>query len=489
MNTAVDHFSRPDPGRVPPHNFDAEQALLGAIMTNNLAYSRVSDFLKAEHFANQEHAEIFNACGLLIEKGKIANPLTLKTHFENLSNLNAVGGVQYLARLAASATTIINAADYGRIVFETCMRRCLITLGEDTVNDAYDNSDPDETARDVMERFDQRLTSLMTEGTTGGGLVPVGTGLDGAIDWVEQAYKSQGKLTGVPTGLSDLDAKIGGLRAENLIILGARPSMGKSTVAITIARNAALAMVGGNIPPTAGKGVSFFSQEMSKEELSTVLMASTTGISADRQLNGRINEPEMARLVQASRSLRALPIHIDDTASLTVAAIRARCRQRKRRGELGLVIIDYLQLIKPEGRRPSGNRVEDVSQITRDLKGLAKELKVPVIALSQLSREVEKREDKRPMLADLRESGSIEQDADGVWFLYRPSYYLERAEPGPEAKPDAREAWERRMAEAHNVCEIIIPKFRMGSTGTVKVFYDHTKSQVGNLTRDQNSSF
>ena len=472
----------PEPIRIPPYNTDAEQALLGAILINNAAYFRVSEFLQAEHFGNAVHGRIFTAIAKVIETGQRADPVTLKGLFDQDTALTTIGGSQYLARLATTAVTIINAEDYGRIIYDLYQRRELITLGEEVVNDAF-RQDLDDPAREQIERAEKRLFDLATVGQLEGGFRAFGAALTNAISNAEAAFKRSGKTVGVATGFFDLDQKLGGLHPSDLVILAGRTAMGKTALATNIAFNAAKAYKTTRAPdgrPIAEDGavVGFFSLEMSAEQLATRILAEETGVSSDRIRRGDISHGDFDKFVRASQLLAGMRLFIDDTPALTISALRTRSRRLMRQQGLGLVIVDYLQLLRPSSQvRVIENRVQEVSDITRGLKALAKELNVPVLALSQLSRAVELREDKRPMLADLRESGSIEQDADVVMFIFREEYYKSREPPRGSDEPDEKfnkryEDWQEEFRKVHGIGEIIIAKQRHGPIGTVKLRFD-----------------
>ncbi len=483
------------PQRIPPHNYEAEMALLGAILANNLVFDKVNEFLRPEHFADQLHGRIYEAAGKLIERGQIANVLTLKNLFDQDPALVDHGGAQYLARLANSVVTIINAEDYGRAVHDLHLRRQLIELGEQMVNSAHTH-DLDLTAVQQIETAEQQLYNLAESGDTEGGLKPVTQALTGAIKMAEAAVLREGHVTGVTTGLIDLDKKLGGLQPSDLVILAARPSMGKTSLATNIAFSAAQAYEEvrdpmGGVKVINGAKVAFFSLEMSAEQLAMRILAERTEISSDRIRRGEISrDDDFSRLVAAAQELQRLPLFIDDTPGLTVPAMRTRARRLKRRHGLQLIVVDYIQLMRsPAGLRIE-NRVQEVSEITRGLKGIAKELDVPVLALSQLSRAVEQREDKRPQLADLRESGSIEQDADVVMFIFREQYYHERGEPkqredeSNEKFAERHARWVERGERIHNVAEVNIAKQRHGPIGTVELFFDGMVTKFANLVRD-----
>ncbi|MEA2756341.1 MAG: replicative helicase [Aliidongia sp.] len=469
--------------RAAPHNTEAEQALLGAILVNNATYHRVSEFLLPDHFYNPAHQRIYAAAVKLIERGQIADPATLKGYFEQDEALTDIGGAQYLGRLAASVVTIINAGDYGRTIYDCYLRRQLIEIGTETVNDAYEH-DIDLEARQLMEVAEKKLFDLATRGNADGGFQPFVQALRNAALQAEQAYKRSGKTSGVSTGFTDVDSLLGGLHPSDLVIIAGRPSMGKTALATNIAFNAAKAYRTGRGPTGEviaedGAVVGFYSLEMSAEQLATRVLAEESGVSGDKIRRGEVAREEFDAFIQASMKLESVPLYIDDTPALTISAVRTRARRLKRQHGLHLIIVDYLQLLqgtpKPGGEQ---NRVQEISEITRGLKALAKELDVPVIALSQLSRAVEQREDKRPMLSDLRESGSIEQDADVVMFVFREEYYLGRAEPGrrPEESEDKfnqRHAeWWERLQQVSGTGEVIIAKQRHGPIGKVTLKFD-----------------
>ncbi|MGE0212214.1 MAG: replicative DNA helicase [Parvibaculaceae bacterium] len=472
--------------RSPPHNLEAEQALLGAILINNEACDRVSGFLTPEHFFEGVHARIFDAASTLIRAGKLASPVTLKTFFERDATLNEIGGPAYLARLAASAATIINAEEYGRLVYELALRRRLIGIGTDVVNEAYDTV-PEQTPRELIERAEQSLYEIAETGKYGQGFQLFGAALTEAIDMANAAYQRDGGLSGIATGLIDLDQKMGGLQKSDLIILAGRPAMGKSALATNIAYHIARNYRAehnsdGTVTVLDGGVVALFSLEMSAEQLATRIISEQSEIPSELIRRGRITDEQFNSLVEVSRDLQSLPLYIDDTGGLTIAQVAARARRLKRQRGLGLLIVDYLQLLGGSSRRAAEGRVQEVSEITTGLKALAKELNVPVVALSQLSRQVENRDDKRPQLADLRESGSIEQDADVVMFIYREDYYLARKEPRPGSSEHLD--WQQEMDKVNGIAEIIIGKQRHGPTGTVKLQFEASLTKFQNLVRD-----
>ena len=468
-----------------PVNIEAEKALLGAIFVDNRAYEKVSEFLRPAHFAIPEHGRIFEACGKLIDKGQIANPVTLKGFFDSDEGLAGIGGAAYLVDLAASAVLIINAAEYGRIVYDLHLKRELIGLGEGVVNRAF-AGDVDESATDQIEQAEQMLYDLASTGEHEVGFRPFTDSVKSAIDMAKAAHRREGGLAGVATGFSGLDKLLGGLHRSDLVVLAGRPAMGKTALATNIAYNAAYDRQKSESGED-GAVVGFFSLEMSAEQLASRILSEQTEISSDRMRKGELSNDEFTKLVMASQTLHQIPVYIDDTPALTVSALRTRARRLKRVHGLGLIVVDYLQLIG--AGRHHDSRVQEVSEITRGLKTLAKELDVPVLALSQLSRAVEQRENKRPLLSDMRESGSIEQDADVVMFIFREEYYLERDKPvqrGDEADDrfmDRLDKWERRMDAARGTAEINVSKQRHGPTGDIDLMFDGMYTRFGNLDR------
>ena len=471
--------------RTAPHNIEAEQALLGAVLVNNEACDRVSAFLKPEHFFDPLHARLYEAAAALIRAGRPASPVTLKTYFDNDEALAEIGGAPYLARLAASATTIINAEDYGRTIYDLATRRALIGIGEELVNDAYEtlvDSDP----KDNIERTEQALYDLAENGKYGQGFQNFGDALTQAVDMAAKAYERDGGLSGISCGLQDIDDKMGGLQSSDLIVLAGRPAMGKTALATNLAFHVARAYKSkhtsdGSVEIENGGGVAFFSLEMSSEQLATRIVSEQAGISSEKIRRGLINEAEFHKLVQVSQELQSLPLYIDDTGGITVAQLAARARRLKRREGVGLIVVDYLQLLAGSAKTSSQGRVQEVTEITTKLKALAKELNCPIIALSQLSRQVEARDDKRPHLADLRESGSIEQDADVVLFIYREEYYLQKSQPRENTAEFFE--WQENMEKITGLAEVIIAKQRHGPTGTIRLQFQAEFTRFQNYAR------
>ncbi|MDI3471248.1 MAG: Replicative DNA helicase (DnaB) [Pseudolabrys sp.] len=473
--------------RSAPHNIEAEQALLGAILVNNEAFYRVSDFLEPQHFYEPIHQKIYEVTRDLIRAGKVATPITLKTFLDANADLGGITVTQYLARLAAEATTIINAEDYGRTIYDLFTRRQLILVGEDMVNHAYD-APVDFAPRAQIEEAERRLYELAETGRYDGGFQRFANSLTTAIDMAAKAYQRDGKLSGLATGLDDLDRIMGGLQPSDLIILAGRPGMGKSALATNIAYNIAKSWRGevrpdGHTVTANGGIVGFFSLEMSAEQLATRIIAEQTGIPSSHIRRGGITEADFEILKDCSIELQNLPFYLDETGGLSIAQLAARARRLKRQRGLDLLVIDYVQLLQGSTRRSSENRVQEITEITTKLKALAKELNVPILALSQLSRQVESRDDKRPQLADLRESGSIEQDADVVMFVYREEYYHAMRKP-LESNREKFAEWLAEADKVHGKAEVIIGKQRHGPTGTVELQFEGSVTRFSSLAKD-----
>ena len=503
MNT-FESVPRPDSGllglsqRLPPSNLQAEQSLLGALLANNKAYERVSEFLADEHFADAVHGRIFKAIQRRIEAGQLADAVTLRAEFEHSGALDEVGGPAYLAQLLSAMVGVINAGEYGRVIHDAYLRRQLIDLGEVVVNRAF-GSDSDLDAKQQLESAEQALFDLATQGSVEGGFVTFDRALTDAVIAAERAFSRGAGISGLPSGLRDLDKRMGGLHPSDLLIVAGRPGMGKTALATKIAFGAAkhlLREAREQDPSATAKGaVAIFSLEMSAEQLATRLLSEESRISGDRIRRGEIGQRDFDRFVEVSRELSSLPLHIDDTPAITISALRTRCRRLKRTRGLDLVVVDYLQLMRPAAGTKPESRVLEISMITQGLKAIAKELSVPVIALSQLSRAVEQREDKRPQLSDLRESGSIEQDADCVMFVYRDEYYVQAQQPkiaafeNEEKFQDAHTRWQEKMEQVHNKADLIIAKQRHGPTGTIPLFFEAEFTRFGDLDTQHDGGY
>jgi replicative DNA helicase len=469
--------------RAAPHNIEAEQALLGAVLVNNEAFYRVSDFLKPEHFFEPIHAKIYELASSLIRAGKIASPITLKTFLPPDIDIGGLNASQYLARLAAEATTVINAEDYGRTIFDLATRRSLIIIGEEMVNVAYD-APVDLAPSEQIEDAERRLYEIAETGRYDGGFRAFATALTTAVDMAARAYQRDGKLSGLATGLADIDRMMGGLQQSDLVILAGRPGMGKTALATNMAYNIAKAWRGevrpdGRTESVNGGIVGFFSLEMSAEQLATRIISEQTEIPSYRIRRGEIDPADFDRIAQMAREMETIPLYIDETGGISIAQLTARARRLKRQRGLDLLVIDYIQLLSGSSRRAQEGRVQEVTEITTGLKALAKELNVPILALSQLSRQVESRDDKRPQLSDLRESGSIEQDADVVMFVFREEYYLKNKEP--RAGSEEHFKWMTEMEQVHGKAELIIGKQRHGPTGSVQLHFEANVTRFSDL--------
>ena len=460
--------------QVLPQNVEAEAALLGALMVDNRLVEDVQLKLKAHHFFEPLHGRIYDAILKLTDSNRVANPVTLRPLFESDENIKEVGGVAYLAQLTGSGAAVIGARDFAGQIYDLALLRALIGVGRDLVEGALDTSE-DVAPLAQIERAETELYKVAEEGGAEGRAKSFSEATKDALEMAERALNSGGHLSGFTTGLESLNAKIGGLHKSDLIIVAGRPGMGKSALGTNIAFAAAQRFVrdaedGIEPEKSAGAPVALFSLEMSADQLATRILAEESGISSENLRMGKISQQEFRQLARAAAELQSLPLYIDDTPGLTIAALRTRARRLKRQKGIGLIVIDYLQLLQGSGKNSNDNRVQEISEISRGMKQLAKELNVPVIGLSQLSRAVEQREDKRPQLSDLRESGSIEQDADIVLFIYREDYYLAAKQPADD-HPDAA-AWREEMERAYGKAEVIVAKQRHGATGKVRLKFD-----------------
>ena len=490
MNVAAFALSgapAPEPFATAPHNLDAEQALLGAILFDNAAYERLSDRLQARHFHEPFHQRLFAAMEEHIRKGQLAEPIMLMERFRRDPAFEDLGGLRYLADMVDRAPPAANAADYARIVYDLALRREVLRISGDMAKNAVEDAETE--AREQIEQAEQQLYSLAESGASSTGFQTFADALQGAVEMTAEAFSRDGGLAGISTGLIDLDQKLGGLHKSDLLILAGRPSMGKTALATNIAFHVARNYAwepqpDGSRKTVNGGVVAFYSLEMSAEQLAMRLLADVSGVSSDRLRKGEIDAHEFARVRDAALEIQESPFYIDATGGLSISKLTARARRLKRSVGLDLIVVDYLQLVTTggDGSRGIENRVQEVSQITMGLKSLAKELAVPVLALSQLSRQVESRDDKRPQLSDLRESGSIEQDADCVMFVFREAYYKGRAEPR-EGTPEHLE-WQEEMDRIRHVAEVIIGKQRHGPIGTVKLSFNDDTVRFGNLARE-----
>jgi replicative DNA helicase len=462
-------------------NIEAEQSVLGTIILNNEYLNRVIEFLLPEHFYEPAHQKIFAQIIHNVEKVNIvANQITLKQFFEQEDNIKAIGGAQYLSVLLAGAQTIIDIADYGRLIYDLGLKRKLVMIGEDIVN-LVNGGDENIGAQEQIESAEASLFALSEHG--GGGksdFKNISFSLKETLDKTLLARQRDSHVSGVSTGLLDLDKILSGMQQSDLIILAGRPSMGKTALGINIAVNACKFLNQDIEDKKLQKAVGFFSLEMSSAQLASRILSMECSINATKFRTGQLSENEWEVIATRSAEIAKLPFFIDDTPALSISAIRSRARRMMRKNNLALLVIDYLQLIRGVSKRSGENRVQEVSEITQGLKAIAKEFNIPVMALSQLSRAVEQREDKRPQLSDLRESGSIEQDADVVAFIYRDSYYKERLRP-PETEADKFQRWKTEMQEIAHKSEVIIAKQRNGPVGSVDLFFDAEFTRFGNL--------
>ena len=459
--------------REAPMNIGAEQALLGAIISNNLALEKVENFLEPEHFSSKINGLIFKTLKKLISNDQIADLNTLKVFLENDPDFISNGGISYLLKISENSISIINSKQYGELIYDLFIRRKLIDVGTDLINGSYDDYE-DQNSNIIIEKTESDLYNLTNDGDSKKGPKQFDDILSLTIDYAEKAYKKSDEVVGLKTGLNDFDKKIGGLHKSDLIIIAGRPSMGKTAFATNIASNICNKKI--NNKKT---NVLFFSLEMSSEQLATRILSEISQISSEGIRTGNLSKTDFEKIIKASEKLKELSLFIDDSPALTISSIRTRSRRLKRKHELDLIIIDYLQLINGESKNLNDNRVKEISDITRGLKAIAKELNIPVVALSQLSRKVEEREEKRPQLADLRESGSIEQDADLVVFLYREEYYLARTEP-PEGT-EKHVMWTSKMEKVHNIAEAIVAKHRHGPISRVKLHFNSTNTKFSDL--------
>ena len=440
-----------------PNNIEAEQSVIGSILISNEIFDDINTIINSENFYDPMHRRIFNAVEKLIYGGMLANPITLKNYFEN--DKDKINIPEYLVKITKFSTSNRQAIEYSKIIYDLFVKRELIKISENTIDTAKLN-DLDINGQKIIENSEKALFDLAEKGSFGASLVKFDSALKMTIEMASNAYKNEEGIVGVPTGLKDLDERLGGLHKSDLVIIAGRPSMGKTALATNIAFNAAK-----NIQDQKKKSsIAFFSLEMSSEQLSTRILAEQSRIKSNDIRRGRISEDQFDKFIETSKDISDLPLYIDETPAISIAALSNRARRIKRIHGLDMVVVDYIQLMTAVNSRKDG-RVQEISEITQGLKALAKELSVPVLALSQLSRAVEQRDNNKPQLSDLRESGSIEQDADVVMFVYREAYYLEKKEPRPATVEYAE--WQAKMNEVLNLAEIIVGKQRHGPTGNV----------------------
>ena len=475
MEKAKFTISQTDENKL-PSNIEAEQSLIGSVLVNNDIIDEISNIVNAGKFFDPIHRKIYEVIETLNNKGMIANPITLKNYFEKDSGLSEVGGVDYLVKLTRFSSSIKQAIDYAKIIHEMYVKRELIFIS-DGISDQAKDEQIEKTGENIIEDAEKSLFDLAERGNFSQTFLKFNQAIDQTIEMATLAMKSDQGIVGVPTGLSDLDEKLGGLHKSDLIIIAGRPSMGKTALATNIAYYAAKHMQDNN-----EKGsVAFFSLEMSSEQLSTRILSEQARISSHEIGTGKATEETLNRYIETSRNIYDLPLYIDETPAIAISTLSNRARRIKRLFGLKLIVVDYIQLMRTNSNRMDG-RVQEISEITQGLKALAKELNVPVVALSQLSRAVEQRDDKKPQLSDLRESGSIEQDADVVLFVYREEYYLEKKEPKQGSIEHAE--WQSKMSDIHGQAELIVGKHRHGSTGVVHVEFEGMFTKFKDLPKN-----
>jgi len=459
-----------------PSNIEAEQALLGSILVNNDIIDEIANIINSTSFYDPAHIKIYEVIEILNNKGMIANPITLKNYFEKDDMLDEVGGTEYLVKLTRFSSSTKQAIDYAKVVHEMYLRRELVLISDDLSHETLNTKE--NNAEQIIEKTEKSLFDLAERGSFSQSYLKFNKALDQTIEMATLAMKNDRGIVGVPTGLTELDEKLGGLHKSDLVILAGRPSMGKTALATNIAYHAAQQLMSRQ----EKSSVAFFSLEMSSEQLSTRILSEQARIKSDDIRRGKVTEEEINRYIETSRNIYNLPLFIDETPAITIATLSNRARRIKRLFGLSLIVVDYIQLMRASNLLRNDGRVQEVSEITQGLKALAKELSVPVLALSQLSRAVEQRDDKQPQLADLRESGSIEQDADVVMFVYREEYYLERKQPKLGSIEHAE--WQSKMNDVNGLADIILGKQRHGPTGTVKVEFEGIYTKFKDLSKN-----
>ena len=471
-------------------NIEAELALIGCILWDNKNYEKVSDFLSEEHFVDNNTKKIYSTIKKLLDKNILVSPITLKNYLPD--DEEKVDKLEYLNQIKDSAPSTQNSYNYAKLIYDLFIKRNLIGIAHNIIQETNNSSD-DVFGENLIEKAENDLYLLSNTGTTDRNFINFNNALQNAVDIISEAYKRDGKIAGIPSGFKDLDKKLGGLHKSDLIIIAGRPSMGKTALGTNIAFNCAFKYKEEkdefeNKKIIDGGKVAFFSLEMSSEQLATRILAEQTKISGDKMRKAELNKDDFNKIAKTSADLENLNLIIDDNPILTIPTLRARARRLKRLHDINLIIIDYLQLMSGSSNGRNDGRVQEISEITRGLKSIAKELNIPIIALSQLSRQVEQREDKRPQLSDLRESGTIEQDSDVVMFIYRESYYLERMEPirkpeEDEIKYNERVSrWQQLNNESYNKAEIIIAKQRHGPIGSIKMHFDANFTKFSDLS-------
>ena len=474
-------------------NIDAEIALIGCLLRENKYFEKISDFLLPEHFTNPLNSKLFSVIVKLINQNQLVSPITLKNYFSSSKEEYNIDVFDYLKQIKDSTPSMINAFNYGKIIYDLHIKRSLVTIGYEILESA-NNKNEENDGNDQIENAEKKLFNLSEKGSFERKYQTLGEALNDAVYTIESAYKKDGKIAGIATGIRDLDTKLGGLHNSDLIIIAGRPSMGKTALGTTIAFNVAKTFKEekdefGEKNIVDGANVAIFSLEMSSQQLATRILASQSNISSDKMRKAEFTNEDFKKISIASKEIENLHLYIDDNPMLTIPALRTRARRLYRQHNINLIIVDYLQLMSGSPQNKDG-RVQEISEITRGLKAIAKELNIPIIALSQLSRQVEQREDKRPLLSDLRESGTIEQDADVVMFIFRESYYLERLEPMRKSDEDEEkyqrryQRWMELTEKSHNIAELIIAKQRHGPIGTIKTQFDSNLTKFNNLSKE-----
>ena len=467
-----------------PHNLEAEQGLLGAILLNNDVLFDISEIIDIDHFYEEIHKKIYEVINKIVSKGQLATPITLKSYFEIEKSLEEIGGSNYLARLANAAVSLDYAKNYAQIIYDLSVRRSLYNLGGKLSYTAIE-SDMSINPSDLVEEAEKDLYQISEKGTQAHNVQTFKSSIEEAVELATKAFEKDSSVVGVSSNFRDLDQKLGGFHPSDLIIIAGRPSMGKTSLATNIAFNIAKnAHDNSDMDST----VLFFSLEMSSEQLATRILSEQAKISSNEIRKGNLSENDLDSLVGVSKKILEIPLFIDDSPAISIATLASRARRLKRKHGLGIILVDYLQLVRPAKHSRNESRVLEISEITQGLKALAKEMNIPVIALSQLSRQVEQREDKKPQLSDLRESGSIEQDSDVVMFIFREEYYLEKSAPTP-GTADFME-WQQKMEKIHGQADLLIGKQRHGPTGNIKLSFESKFTRFGNfISNEQSSSY
>ena len=465
-----------------PHNIEAEQGILGAILLNNDILYDISEIIEVDHFFEDIHQKIYGVISKIVAKGQMATPITLKNYFEIEKTLEDIGGSNYLARLANAAVSLDYAKNYAQIIYDLAVRRSLYNLGGKLSFSAIE-SEIDINPSKLIEEAEKDLYQISEKGIQSHNIQTFKTSIEEAVELATKAFEKDSSVVGISSDFRDLDQKLGGFHPSDLIIIAGRPSMGKTSLATNIAFNVAKDAFKNKDKDSS---VLFFSLEMSSEQLATRILSEQAKISSNEIRRGNLSENDLESLVNVSKNILEIPLFIDDTPAINIATLSSRARRLKRKHGLGIIVVDYLQLLRPSKQSKNESRVLEISEITQGLKALAKEINIPIIALSQLSRQVEQREDKKPMLSDLRESGSIEQDSDVVMFIFREEYYLEKTAPTPGSADFID--WQQKMEEIHGQADLLISKQRHGPTGNIKLSFESKFTRFGNFISNNQSN-